>query len=280
MWMLYLRVTRICGHGELVQVQEKKQAFKRITAVRVVMWGIWFPKREVCSSKPTAARKRWPSTKDRPDGKPWQRKDWPHYITMQVHINKLRTQCQRLWVSYCGSKMRLILDHIATVLDRIGILASGQIQSDFLRNRTLGTVPFRWSLHFPNVLSVSWLGYFKSLISVSCGCTDTDTCNYLYNKRYSTNYNCTIHTCMHWCAWGQPYVCTCMHDMTWILSLIVEARELSWTVPSFKLECLRWNDLKPHLNWQEIWLTLRRTATCAPYHTKKLSRKPRFGIER
>lgn len=54
-----------------------------------------------------------------------------------------------------------------------------------------------------------------------------------------------------------------MHDMTWILSQLVEARELSWAVPSFKLECFEMeiqNDPKPHLNWQEIlygwiWLT-------------------------
>lgn len=58
---------------------------------------------------------------------PW--KDWPHYITMQVHINKLRTQRPGLWVNYYGSKVRPITDHIATVLDRISILASGQIQS-------------------------------------------------------------------------------------------------------------------------------------------------------
>lgn len=43
-----------------------------------------------------------------------------------ICINKLRAQRPGLWVNYCGSKMRPIIDHIATVLDRISILASGQ----------------------------------------------------------------------------------------------------------------------------------------------------------
>lgn len=205
-----------------------------------------------------------------------------------MHVNKLRSaQRPALSVSSCRSKMRLILDHIATVLDRIGILASGQIQSAFLRNRTrtLGTVPFRWSVHFPNVLSVSWLGYFKSLISVSYRADVRihvlySTINGMYCTVLTIIVQCT-RACIGAHEVNPMYVHAWMHDMTWILSLIVEARELSWTVPSFKLECLRGNDLKPHLSWQEIWLAPRRTtATCAPYHTKKLSRKPRFGIER
>lgn len=112
----------------------------------------------------------------------------------------------------------------------------------------------------------------------------------MYDKRYCTiaylYIHDTIHTCMHWCAWLNPsyvmpiYVCTCMHDMTWILSLLVEARELSWTVPSFKLECFEIeirNDPKPHLNWQDIWLNMvdSEEQRHAP-RSKQLSCKPRI----
>ena len=220
MWMLYLRVTRICGHSELVQVA-KKQAFIRITAFRVVMWGIWFPEREVCSSKPSAERKRWPSTKDRPDGKPWQRY-WPHYTTMQVHINKLRIQHPGLWVNYCGSKMKPITDDIAIVLDRISILASGQailycqIQSVELPSKVRLSEKSYWArCPFAEVC----------IFRMYLACPDWGILKVWYpyhaDVHYNKRYNCTCTylyntlMCMHWCAWINPMSCLCMYMHAW-----------------------------------------------------------------
>lgn len=201
---------------------EKANFFIRITAFRVVMWGIW-------------AIYVMVNRLQRENGDQVQRigrmenhgkgRTGPIILPREfICINKLRAQRPGLWVNCCGSKMWPIIDHIATVFDRISILASGQAihiimprfkalsflpEFDFLGNPTLGTV------YFPNVLSVSWLGSFKVWYPVSCGCTCTTNGTVLWFVAYMY---IQIHTCMHWCAWVNPMSCLCMYMhacMTW-----------------------------------------------------------------
>lgn len=78
-------------------------------------------------SKPSAARKRWPFQTDRPDGKPRQ-KEWPHFHYASSLTSKKSKGSRAL--GCCGifppqkSKMKVINDHSATVLNDINVLAS------------------------------------------------------------------------------------------------------------------------------------------------------------